>query len=93
MTRSKLLSQVKVIADGKTAFAKGSAATAIVVADGAGKLQTSNASAGTYADYAVLVDGVNEINLEGANAYLKVITSTSAVAVLGDFDVDPVSNS
>lgn len=89
MTRSKLLEQIKVVADGKTAFAKGSAATIVVVADEAGKLQTSNASAGTYTDYATLVDGVNNIDVSGANAYLKVITSTSAVAVLGDFASDP----
>lgn len=89
MTRSKLLEQIKVVADGKTAFAKGSAATVVVVADGAGKLQTSDASAGTYTDYATLVDGVNNIDVSGANAYLKVITSTSAVAVLGDFASDP----
>lgn len=89
MTRSKLLEQIKVVADGKTAFAKGSAATIVVVADGAGKLQTSDASAGTYTDYATLVDGVNNIDVSGANAYLKVITSTSAVAVLGDFASDP----
>ena len=89
MTRSKLLEQIKVVADGKTAFAKGSAATIVVVADGAGKLQTSDASAGTYTDYATLADGVSNIDVSGANAYLKVITSTSAVAVLGDFASDP----
>lgn len=89
MTRSKLLEQIKVVADGKTAFAKGSAATIVVVADGTGKLQTSDASAGTYTDYATLADGVNNIDVSGANAYLKVITSTSAVAVLGDFASDP----
>ena len=89
MTRSKLLEQIKVVADGKTAFAKGSAATIVVVADGAGKLQTSDASAGTYTDYATLADGVNNIDVSGANAYLKVITSTSAVGVLGDFASDP----
>ena len=89
MTRSKLLEQIKVVADGKTAFAKGSAGTIGVVADGAGKLQTSDASAGTYTDYATLADGVNNIGVSGANAYLKVITSTSAVAVLGDFASDP----
>lgn len=89
MTRSKLLEQIKVVADGKTAFAKGSAATIVVVADGAGKLQTSDASAGTYTDYATLADGVNNIDVSGANAYLKVITSDAAVAVLGDFASDP----
>jgi hypothetical protein len=89
MTRSKLLEQIKVEADATTAFAKGSAGTAVIVADGAGKLQTSDASAGTYTDYATLADGVNNINLDGANAYLKVITSTAAVAVLGDFGSDP----
>jgi hypothetical protein len=91
MTRSKLLEQIKVVADGKTAFAKGSAGTAVIVADGAGKLQTCDTSSGTYADYADLADGVNNINIDGANAYLKVITSTSAVVVLGDFAVDPAN--
>lgn len=90
MTRSKLLEQIKVVEDGKTAFAKGSAGTAVVVADGAGKLQTCDTSSGTYVDYATLADGVNNINLDGADVYLKVITSTGAVVVLGDFAVEPV---
>lgn len=89
MTRSKIIDQIEIIEDAKTAFAKGSAGNAVVKADGAGKLQTCDTSSGTFADYATLADGVNNINLGGAKAYLKVITSTSAVAVLGDFDVDP----
>jgi accessory colonization factor AcfC len=91
MTRSKLLEQIKVVADGTTAFAKGSAGTAVVVADGAGKLQTCDTSSGTFEDYATLADGVNNVILDGAKEYLKVITSTGAVVVLGDFAVDPAN--
>lgn len=89
MTRSKLLEQITVVADATTAFAKGTAETIVIVADGEGTLQTSDASAGTYANYATLSDGVNNINIAGANSYLKVITSTSAVGVLGDYASDP----
>jgi hypothetical protein len=83
------LEQIKIVADAKTAFAKGSAENIVIEADGAGKLQTCDTSSGTYADYATLADDVNNVNIAGAKAYLKVITSTSAVAVLGDFAEDP----
>ena len=89
MTRSKILDQIKIVADCKTAFAKGSAENIVIEADGAGKLQTCDTSSGTFADFATLVDGTNNINIAGAKEYLKVITSTSAVAVLGDFGVNP----
>ena len=89
MTRSKILDQIKIVADCKTAFAKGSAENIVIEADGAGKLQTCDTSSGTYADFVTLADGVNNVNIAGAKAYLKVITSTSAVGVLGDFDIDP----
>lgn len=89
MTRSKLLEQVKIVEDATTAFAKGGAESIVVKANGAGKLQTCDTSDGTYEDFATLADGVNNIVLAGAKAYLKVITSTSAVAVLGDYGVDP----
>lgn len=89
MTRSSILEQIKIVADAKTAFAKGSAENIVIEADGAGKLQTCDTSSGTYADYATLADGTNNVNIAGAKAYLKVITSTSAVAVLGDFAEDP----
>lgn len=89
MTRSKLLEQVEIIEDATTAFAKGGAESIVVKADGAGKLQTCDTSDGTYEDYATLADGVNNIEIAGAKKYLKVITSTSAVAVLGDYGVDP----
>ena len=89
MTRSKILDQIKIIADCKTAFAKGSAENIVIEADGAGKLQTCDTSSGTFADFATLADGTNNVNIAGAKAYLKVITSTSAVGVLGDFDIDP----
>ena len=89
MTRSKILDQIKIVADCKTAFAKGSAENIVIEADGAGKLQTCDTSSGTFADFATLADGTNNVNIAGAKAYLKVITSTSAVGVLGDFDIDP----
>lgn len=89
MTRSKLLEQIEIVEDATTAFAKGGAESIVVKADGAGKLQTCDTSAGDYEDFVTLADGVNNIVLAGAKAYLKVITSTSAVAVLGDYGVDP----
>ena len=89
MTRSKILEQIKIVADATTAFAKGSAGNIVIEADGAGKLQTCDTSSGTFADFATLADGTNNVNIAGAKAYLKVITSTSAVAVLGDFAEDP----
>ena len=89
MTRSKLLEQIVIVEDATTAFAKGGAESIVVKADGAGKLQTCDTSSGVYKDFATLADGVNNIVLAGAKAYLKVITSTSAVAVLGDYGVDP----
>lgn len=90
MTRSKLFEQVKFVACGNTAFAKGEAGSAIIVASaGSKKIQTSDASAGTYVDYATLDEGVNNIDLSGAKAYLKTDDS-GAVAILGDFGTDPV---
>ena len=89
MTRSSILEQIEIVADAKTAFAKGGANNIVIEADGAGKLQTCDTSSGTYEDYATLADGTNNIEIAGAKAYLKVITSTSAVAVLGDFGVNP----
>lgn len=89
MTRSKLLEQIEIVEDATTAFAKGGAESIVVKANGAGKLQTCDTSDGTYEDYATLADGVNNIEIAGAKKYLKVITSTSAVAVLGDFAADP----
>ena len=89
MTRSSILEQIKIVTDAKTAFAKGGANNIVIEADGAGKLQTCDTSSGTYEDYATLADGTNNVEIAGAKAYLKVITSTSAVAVLGDFGVNP----
>ena len=89
MTRSSILEQIKIVADAKTAFAKGGANNIVIEADGAGKLQTCDTSSGTYEAYATLADGTNNVEIAGAKAYLKVITSTSAVAVLGDFGVNP----
>ncbi len=93
MTRSKLFEQVKYVACGNTYFAKGGANSVIIVASaGSKKIQTCDTSGGSYEDYASLDAGVNNIDISGAKAYLKTDDS-SAVAILGDFGVDPVSNS
>ena len=93
MTRSKLFEQVKYVACGNSAFAKGGASSAIIVASaGSKKIQTCATSDGDYEDYANLDSGVNNIDLSGAKAYLKT-NDSGAVAILGDYDVEPVSNS
>lgn len=89
MTRSKIFDQISIVDDATSAFAKGTAASAVIKATGAGKIQSSTAAAGSYADYATLADGYNNVDLTGANAYLKVITSSAAIAVLSDFGEDP----
>lgn len=88
MTRSKLLDQIKVISDGTTAFAKGSANSAVVQAAGAGTLQTCDTESGTYEDYATLAAGANNVDVAGAKKYLQIATTTGVV-VLGDFASDP----
>lgn len=92
MTRSKLLEQIKVVADGTAAFAKGTAATLVLVTTGSDKkLQTCDTADGTYEDYVTgLAAGTHNIDISGAKAYLKS-NATTAVAVLGDFAVDPVN--
>ena len=94
MTRSKLLEQIKVVADGTAAFAKGSAETLVLVTTGSDKkLQHADSAAGEYTDFVTgLAAGVHNINIAGAKAYLKS-NATTAVAVLGDFGTDPVANS
>lgn len=89
MTRSKILEQIEIVADATTAFSKGSAASIVILAEGAGTLQTCDTSSGTFEDYATLADGVNNIDITGAKGYLLVDDSTSAIGVLGDFAVDP----
>lgn len=94
MTRSKLLEQIKVVSDGTTAFAKGTAETLVLVTTGSDKkIQTCATSGGEYEDFVTgLSAGVHNINIAGAKAYLKS-NATTAVGVLGDFGTDPVSNS
>lgn len=94
MTRSKLLEQIKVVTDGTSAFAKGTAETLVLVITGSDKkLQTCDTADGTYEDFVTgLSAGVHNINIAGAKAYLKS-DATTAVAILGDFGTDPVSNS
>lgn len=87
--RSKILEQVKIVADATSAFAKGTAQSIVIEAVGAGTLQTCDTSSGTFEDFATVAEGVNNIDISGAKEYLLVDDSTSAVAVLGDFAVDP----
>ena len=93
MTRSKLIEQVKYVACGNTAFEKGRANTALVVASANSKeLSTSDNSASGFVKIADLSQGNNWVDLCTAKKYIKT-NDSSAVAVLGDFDEDPVSNS
>ena len=94
MTRSKLLEQIKVVADGTSAFAKGTAETLVLVTTGSNKkLQTCDTADGSYVDFVTgLAAGVHNIQIAGAKKYLKS-DATTAVAILGDFGTDPVSNS
>lgn len=90
MNRSKLLEQIKVVADGTSAVAKGTANTCVVIAAGTGALQTCDTSTGTFEDYAALSAGVNNIDLSGADNYV-VIDDTTGSIVFGDFATDPVA--
>ena len=92
MTRSKLLEQVKIVGDGTTAFAKGPASTMVLVTTGSNKkVQTCDTSDGTYEDFVTgLAAGTHNIDISGAKKYLKS-DATTAVAVLGDFAVDPAN--
>ena len=94
MTRSKLFEQVEVVSDGTSAFAKGGASSLVLVTTGSDKkLQTCDTSDGTYEDFVTgLGAGVHNIDISGAKKYLKS-DATTAIGVLGDFDVEPVSNS
>lgn len=92
MTRSKLLEQVKIVGDGTSAFAKGTANTLVLVTTGSNKkLQTCDTAGGDYEDFVTgLAAGTHNIDISGAKAYLKS-DATTAVAVLGDFAVDPAN--
>lgn len=94
MTRSKLKEQIKFVDCGNTAFAKGSAESVMIKTSTSGKkIQTSDNSASGFVDlYTNLDDGVNWLDICSAKKYLKTDDS-SAVAVLGDFGTDPVSQS
>ena len=94
MTRSKLLEQIKVVADGTSALTKGTAETLVLVTTGSNKkLQTCDTADGSYEDFVTgLAAGVHNIQIAGAKKYLKS-DATTAVAILGDFGTDPVSNS
>ena len=94
MTRSKMIEQIKYVACGNTAFAKGTAETALIVTSTSGKkVQTSDNAASGFIDFATnLAEGANWLDICSAKKYLKTDDS-SAVAVLGDFGTDPVAQS
>ena len=94
MARSKLIEQIKFVACGNTAFAKGTAETIMVKTSTSGKkIQHSDNSASGFVDFKTSLDsGVNWLDISAAKPYLKTDDS-SAVAVLGDFGSDPVSQS
>lgn len=92
-TRSKLIEQVKFVNCGNTAFAKGTAESALIVASANSKeLSSSDNSASGFVKFADLSQGNNWVDLCTAKAYIKT-NDSSAVAVLGDFAKDPVANS
>lgn len=92
-TRSKLIEQVKFVNCGNTAFAKGTAGSALIVASANSKeLSTSDNAASGFIKIADLSAGNNWIDLYTAKPYLKT-NDSGAVAVLGDFATDPVANS
>lgn len=90
MTRSKIIEQIKYVACGNTAFEKGRANTALIVASANSKeLSTSDNSASGFIKIADLSQGENWVDLCTAKKYVKT-NDSSAVAVLGDYDSDPV---
>lgn len=90
MTRSKLIEQIKFVNCGNTAFEKGGAQTALIVASANSKeLSSSDNSASGFVKFADLSQGNNWVDLCTAKPYIKT-NDSSAVAVLGDFGVDPV---
>lgn len=93
MTRSKLIEQIKFVNCGNTAFAKGGAQTALVVASANSKeLSTSDNAASGFVKFADLSSGSNWVDLCQAKAYIKT-NDSGAVAVLGDYGTDPVAQS
>lgn len=89
MTRSKLVEQIKFVDCGNTAFAKGNAQTALVVASANSKeLSSSDNAVSGFVKFADLSAGNNWIDLCTAKPYIKT-NDSSAVAVLGDFAEDP----
>lgn len=90
MTRSKLIEQIKFVNCGNTAFAKGGAQTALIVASaGSKELSSSDNAASGFVKFADLAEGNNWVDLCTAKPYIKT-NDSGAVAVLGDYDVDPV---
>lgn len=93
MTRSKLKEQIKFVNCGNSAFLKGTAESALIVASaGSKEVQTSDLAASGFVKFADLDAGSNWIDLCTAKKYVKT-NDSGAVAVLGDFAEDPVSQS
>ena len=93
VTRSKLFEQVKAIDCGNTAFAKGDAQSALIVASADSKeLQHSDIATSNFVKFADINTGNNWIDICSAKPYLKT-NDSGAIAVLGDYPVDPVAES
>ena len=91
VTRSKIFEQIKAVDCGNTAFEKGTAQSILVVASADSKeLQTSDISTSNFIKIADLSSGDNWVDLATAKKYLKT-NDSGAIAVLGDYPVDPNS--
>lgn len=91
ITRSKIFEQIKAVDCGNTAFQKGNAQSILVVASaGSKELQTSDISTSNFVKFADLSEGDNWIDICNAKPYLKT-NDSGAIAVLGDYPVDPNS--
>lgn len=91
ITRSKIFQQIKAVDCGNSAFEKGKAQSILVVASaGSKELQTSDISTSNFVKIADLASGDNWIDLATAKKYLKT-NDSGAIAVLGDYPVDPNS--
>lgn len=107
MIRSKFLQQIKYQKTAGTAFAKGGAGSALIIAIGgtsstAIKLQHCDTASGTFTDFREIVSATDagsdtdvgvQVDIEGAKEYLKVTGATTSAAVLGDFGEDAPDSS
>lgn len=101
--RSKILDQFKYASDLTSATDRTGFDGAVFIAIGgtastAIKVQHCDTSNGSYTDFATLVAGADAgvstnvgigLDISGAKKYIKVTGATTAVAVLGDANIDP----